>query len=200
MSIATKSLKGYRVAVIATDGFEETELTVPYRAIRDTGATVHLISLKRGPIQAFKHHDKSILVEAEYDFKDARLQQYDAIVLPGGALNADTLRMSPEVQSFVRNHNDEGKPIAAICHAGWILISAGLITGRTLTSYEAIQDDIRNAGGHWVNQEVVVDKNWVTSRKPDDLPGFVRETIALFSEHYERLNLGNIESPIQKTG
>lgn len=174
-------LSNLRVAVIAGDGFEEAELTEPVKALKDAGATVEIISNKSGQIQAFRHHDKSITVPVDRTLDAVKPEDYDAVLLPGGALNADTLRIEPKIQSFLKSVQQAGKPIASICHAPWELISAGLVQGRKLTSYKTIQDDIRNAGGEWVDQEVVVDGNWVTSRQPDDIPAFNRETINLFA-------------------
>ena len=174
-------LSNLRVAVIATDGFEESELTEPVRVLKESGATVDIVSSKQGKIQAFRHHDKGITVDADRVIDDLQADSYDAVMLPGGALNADMLRVQPKVQSFLSQMQKAGKPIAAICHAPWELISAGLVKGRTLTSYHTIQDDIRNAGGNWIDRDVVVDKNWVTSRKPDDIPAFNREMLNLFS-------------------
>ena len=174
-------LSNTRVAVLATDGFEEAELTEPVKALQEAGAQVDVISLKQTDIQAFKHHDKSITVSVDRTLDDLRPDDYDAAVLPGGALNADTIRVEPQLQSFLREFNQSGKPIAAICHAPWELISAGLAKGRTMTSYHTIQDDIRNAGATWIDREVVVDGNLVTSRQPDDIPAFNREMLALFA-------------------
>lgn len=173
---------GLRVAVIATDGFEQSELTEPVKALRDAGAQVDVRSLKPGEIQAFQHHDKGIKVKVDRTLQEARPEEYGALQLPGGALNADALRVVPEVQRFLKAFQQAGKPMAIICHAPWALVSAGLVRGRTLTSYHTIQDDVRNAGSNWVDQEVVVDGNWVTSRQPSDLPAFNREMIALFSK------------------
>lgn len=175
-------LKGTRVAVLATDGFEEAELTEPVKALREAGAKPEVISPKQGKIQAFKHHDKSIQVDVDRTLDEAKPDEYDAVVLPGGALNADTMRAQPAVQNFLKSMQSSGKPFAAICHAPWELISAGLARGRTMTSYYTIQDDIRNAGATWVDQEVCVDDWLVTSRKPDDLPAFNREMIAVISK------------------
>lgn len=175
-------LSNLRVAVLATDGFEEAELTEPVRALKEAGATVEILSTQQGQIQAFRHHDKSIMVDVDRLLNEAQPEEYDAVLLPGGALNGDTLRIEPKVQSFLRQIQQAGKPIAAICHAPWELVSAGLVKGRTLTSYYTIQDDIRNAGGNWVDKEVVVDDNWVTSRQPDDIPAFNREMLKLFSQ------------------
>jgi protease I len=175
------NLHGFRVAVIATDGFEEQELTEPVGALKDAGAKVTVLSPKSGKLQAFRHMDQSITVPANKPLAEADPDDYDGVMLPGGALNADFLRVLPELQSFLRTMNDAHKPIAAICHAPWELISAGLVHKRTLTSYHTIQDDIRNAGGNWVDQEVVEDDNWVTSRQPDDLPAFNKAMINLFA-------------------
>jgi len=174
-------LSGMRVAVIATDGFEESELTEPVKALKEAGARADILSPNGGDIQAFKHHDKSIRVRSDRTLSEARPDEYDALHLPGGALNADALRMLPQVQSFVKAMQSAGKPIAIICHAPWIMVSSGLVKGRTMTSYHTIQDDIRNAGATWVDQEVVTDDNWVTSRQPSDIPAFNREMIKLFS-------------------
>lgn len=179
--IEPSKLSNLRVAVIATDGFEESELVEPVRTLKEVGATVEILSNQAGQIQGFRHHDKGNTVMVERSLDEANPQEYDALVLPGGALNADALRVEPSLKSFLRAIQDAGKPIAAICHAPWELISADLVRGRTLTSYYTIQDDIRNAGGNWVDQEVVVDGNWVTSRQPSDLPAFTREMLDLFS-------------------
>ena len=171
-----------RVAVVATDGFEETELTEPIKALKDAGAQVTILSPKTGEIQGVRHDlDKTVKVKVDRVIGDASADEFDAVHLPGGAVNADSLRMVPEVQGFLREMQKAGKPIAAICHAAWELVSAGLVRGRTLTSYHSIQDDIRNAGGKWIDQEVVEDGNWVTSRQPDDLPAYNKAMIALFS-------------------
>jgi protease I len=166
-------LSGFRVAVLATDGFEDSELTEPVKALRNAGAQVTILSPKTGEIQGVRHDiDKTIKVKVDRAIKDARADQFDAVHLPGGALNADAMRMVPEVQAFLRAMQEAGKPLSVICHAPWELVSAGLVRGRTLTSYHTLQDDIRNAGGHWVDQEVVEDGNWVSSRQPADLPAF----------------------------
>jgi protease I len=174
-------LSNTRVAVIATDGFEEAELTEPVKALQEAGADVDVVSPKEGEIQAFKHHDKSITVPVDRTLDEVSADQYDALVLPGGALNADTIRVEPKLQSFLQAFNRAGKPMAVICHAPWELVSSGLVKGRTLTSYHTIQDDIRNAGANWVDLEVVVDGNLITSRQPDDIPAFNREMLNLFA-------------------
>jgi len=175
-------LNGFRVAVLATDGFEEPELTEPVKALREAGARVTILSPRPGEIQGVRHDiDKTIKVKVDRTVNGASAEEFDAVLLPGGALNADAMRMVPEVQAFLRAMQEAGKPFAVICHAPWELVSAGLVCGRTLTSYHTIQDDIRNAGGRWVDREVVEDGNWVTSRQPADLPAFNRAMIRLFS-------------------
>jgi protease I len=175
-------LTDFRVAVLATDGFEETELTEPVKALKDAGALVTILSLRPGQIQAVRHDlDRTIKVKVDRALRDVSAAEFDAVHLPGGTVNADSMRMVPEVRAFLRAMQEAGKPISAICHAPWELISAGLVFGRTLTSYHTIQDDVRNAGGDWVDREVVEDGNWVTSRQPDDLPAFNRVMLNLFS-------------------
>jgi len=174
-------LSGFRVAVLATDGFEEAELTEPVQALKDAGATVTIVSLKPGEIQGVRHRDKGQTVRVDQTIRDVWANDFDAVQLPGGALSADAMRTVPEVQAFLKALDDAGKPIAAICHAPWELISAGLVKGRTLTSYHAIRDDIANAGGKWIDREVVEDGNWVTSRQPSDLPAFNAAMLRLFA-------------------
>jgi protease I len=175
-------LSNFRVAVLATDGFEEPELTEPVKALREAGAHVTILSPRTGEIQGVRHDiDKTIKVKVDRALKDAGAEEFDGVLLPGGALNADAMRMVPEVQAFLREMQDAGKPFAVICHAPWELVSAGLVRGRTLTSYHTLQDDVRNAGGHWVDREVVEDGNWVTSRQPADIPAFNRALIRLFA-------------------
>jgi protease I len=177
-------LSGLRVAVLATDGFEEPELTEPVKALRQAGAQVTIVSPHAGEIQAVQHDiDKTIKVKVDRTLSEVSADEFDSVHLPGGVVNADSMGMVPEVQTFLRHMQDAGKPISVICHAAWELVSAGLVLGRTLTSYHTIQDDIRNAGGSWVNQEVVEDGNWVSSRQPSDLPAFNRAMIRLFSRN-----------------
>src|SRR5438309_4862986 len=178
----SEPLTGFRVAVLATDGVEESELTRPVKALKDAGAKVTIVSLKPGEIQAVRHDlDKTVKVKVDRTIGDVSADEFDAVHLPGGTVNADSLRMVPEVQAFLRAMQEAVKPIAAICHAPWELVSAGLVPGRTMTSYHTIQDDIRNAGGTWLDREVVEDGNWVTSRQPSDLPAFTRTMIRHFS-------------------
>ncbi len=175
-------LSGFRVAVIATDGFEESELTDPVAALKSAGAEVQIVSPKAGKIQGLVHDKKGRRVTVDQTLEGANPDEFDALQLPGGCLNADALRVLPEVQRFLQSMQEAGKSIAAICHAPWELISAGLVRGRTLTSYHTIQDDVTNAGGKWMDRAVVEDQNWVTSRQPDDLPAFNRAMIDLFEK------------------
>jgi protease I len=169
------------VAIIATDGFEESELTEPKKALEKAGAKVDVLSEKKGEIQGYKHHDKAGKVRVDRTLDEARPDEYDALMLPGGALNADHARALPKVRQFIREMDRSGKPMAVICHAPWELISADVARGRKMTSWHTIQDDVRNAGAEWVDREVVVDQNLVTSRGPQDLPVFNREMLALLS-------------------
>jgi len=171
-----------QIAVIATDGVEQDEIVKPIEALKQAGAHVKILSLKPGKFQAFQHQDKGITLTADAAVKDSHPDDFDALLLPGGALNADALRTDPAVKKFVKAFDDDKKPIAFICHAPWILISAGLVKGRTLTSYHTIADDIRNAGGHYVDHEVACDFNWISSRQPSDIPAFNREMLNTFSE------------------
>lgn len=179
---AQGALHGLRVAILATDGVEDSELKEPRRALDEAGATTTLIAPKAGKIQSFDHFDKKEQYEVQTSLADSDPKQFDAVLLPGGALNADTLRVQPRAQEFVREMDRLGKPIAVICHGPWLLVSAELVRGRTLTGYHTIQDDLRNAGANWQDQEVVRDRNWVSSRQPSDIPAFNREMLRLFSE------------------
>lgn len=174
-------LQDIRVAIIAMDGFEEPELTEPRKALQDAGAEVEVLSAKEGEIQGFRHHDKAGKIRVDKTLDQVSPEDYDALLLPGGALNADAARANPKVRAFIRAIDREGKPIAAICHAPWELISAGILRGRKLTSWPTIEDDICNAGAEWTDREVVIDRNLVTSRGPKDLPAFNREMLTLFS-------------------
>jgi protease I len=174
-------LLGFRVAILATNGFEESELTHPVKTLMAAGASITILSLEHGEIRGVKHHDKAGTVRVDHLISEVAPDEFDGVVLPGGALNADAMRMSPDVQAFLQSMDKAGKPIAAICHAPWELISAGLVRGRTLTSYHTIRDDIVNAGGIWFDTEVVEDGNWVTSRQPTDLPAFNAAMLRLFS-------------------
>lgn len=174
-------LHDIKVAMIAMDGFEESELTEPRKALEGAGAHVDLISAKTGEIQGYRHHEKTAKIRVDKTLDEAKPDDYDALMLPGGALNADEARANPKVRAFIRAMDRAGKPVAAICHAPWELISAGILRGRKLTSWHTIEDDISNAGADWADREVVIDRNLVTSRGPKDLPAFNREMLTLFS-------------------
>jgi len=175
-------LEGMRVAILATDDFEQAELVEPRKALEEAGARTTVIAPKAGKIRAFKHDQLVGEVDVDMVLSDASAEDFDAVLIPGGALNADALRVVNAAQEFVRYMDDSGRPIAVICHGPWLLISADLVDGRTLTSYHTIQDDIRNAGGQWMDKEVVRDQNWVSSRQPSDIPAFNREMLNMFAE------------------
>jgi deglycase len=184
--MAGKQLDGLSVAILATQDFEEAELLEPRHALQNEGATTRVIAPKSGKIQAVKHDEKTKRIDVDLTLEDANPEDFDALLLPGGAMNADHLRVEKKAQEFARAIDRAGKPIAVICHGPWLLVSAGLVKGRTLASYHTIQDDIRNAGGEWRDEEVVRDKNWVSSRQPSHIPAFNREMIRLFSEKKAR--------------
>lgn len=177
--MASSELSGKKVAVLATDYFEETELTEPVKALRAAGATVEIIAPKSGEIKGLNHVEPGQPVKVDKSLDEADADDYDGLLLPGGAVNADHLRMEPKARDFVVKMMDaQNKPTAVICHAPWMLASAGLARGKKLTSYYTIQDDMRNAGADWVDQECVVDGNLITSRQPDDIPAFNKAFIS----------------------
>ncbi len=180
--MSDKKLAHLRVAILASDGFEQAELEKPRKALEETGARTLVIAPKSGKIQGFIHDEKADKVNVDLTLDQADPDEFDAVLLPGGALNADFLRAEKKAQDFIRRMDQAKKPIAVICHAPWLLVSAGLVEGRTMTSYHTIQDDIRNAGGNWKDEEVIRDRNWVSSRQPSDIPAFNHEMISLFSE------------------
>jgi protease I len=188
-------LSGKKVAILAADGFEQVELTKPRAALDEAGATTTVVSLKAGKIQGMNHADKGDTVSVDQTLAQAKPEEFDALMIPGGLMNPDTLRSSEEALEFVRHFFREGKPVAAICHAPWVLIDASVIRGRTVTSWPAIKTDVRNAGAHWVDQEVVVDNGLVTSRKPDDIPAFNQKMIEEFGEgrHTATSGIGSAE-------
>jgi protease I len=176
------TLNHKRVAILAANGFEQAELEEPMNALKEAGAKVSIVSPKSGKIQGMRHADKGDEFKVDIALDKAKPDDFDAVLLPGGLMNPDELRSTPEAVNFVRAFGESGKPIAAICHGPWVLIEAGLVRGRTLTSWPAIQSDIKNAGGNWVDKEVVVDNGLVTSRKPDDIPAFNEKMIEEFAE------------------
>ena len=184
--MANRNLDGVRVAILVNDDFEQVEMTEPRKALDQAGAETVLISTKPGQVQAFNHDQRGDSFKVDQVLDQINPDDFDALMLPGGALNADKLRMVPQAQEFARRFDQDGKPMAVICHAPWLLVSSGLVDGRTLTSYYTLQDDIRNAGGRWQDQEVVRDGNWVTSRNPKDIPAFNQAMLDLFSQVTER--------------
>jgi protease I len=179
-------LDGKRVAILAADMFEQVELTEPRRALEAAGAKTELISIHGGEIQGFDHFDPAERFAVEKTVADASSGDYDALLVPGGVGNPDQLRLDEDAVAFVREFAEQGKPMGVICHGPWVLVEAGLARGRTLTSWPSLRKDIRNAGGNWVDEEVVVDEGIVTSRKPDDLPAFNAKIIEEFAEGKHR--------------
>jgi protease I len=175
-------LKGKRIAFLAADMVEQVELTEPWKAVEEAGGTPELISIHEGEIRGFNHFDPADTFKVDRTVEEASADDYDALVLPGGVGNPDQLRVDENAVAFVREFFEQHKPVAAICHAPWTLIEAGVVRGRTLTSWPSLRTDLENAGANWVDQEVVVDNGLVTSRKPDDLPAFNRKMIEEFAE------------------
>lgn len=170
--MAEANISGTRVAFLLTDGVEQIELTSPWQAVKDAGGTSVLVSPKRGTVQGFNHVDKADTFKVDLASTDARAGDFDALVLPGGVVNADAIRVDAESVRFAREFFEAGKPVAAICHAPWLLIEAGVVGGRRMTSFPTLQTDLRNAGAQWVDREVVLDNGFVTSRRPSDLEAF----------------------------
>ncbi len=183
-----KKLDKYRVAILATDLFEEAELIEPRKALQEAGAHTSVIAPKSGEIQAVQHDKKTQKVKVDMTLDQANPGDFDAVLLPGGAMNADALRMEKKAQEFVQNLDRNGKPIAVICHGSWLLISAGLVKGRHMTSYKTIPDDLKNAGANWTDEAVVRDRNWVSSRQPSDIPLFNQAMIELFYESRQKMH------------
>ncbi len=175
-------LQGKRIAFLATDGVEQVELTGPWNAAQQAGARVELLSIKPGHIQGFNHLDRGDTFRVDRLVADATASDYDGLMLPGGVANPDAMRLDKNAVRFVREFVEQGKPIAAICHAPGMLVEAGVVRGRTLTSWPSLQTDIRNAGGTWVDEQVHVENGLVTSRKPDDIPAFNQKMIEEFRE------------------
>jgi len=180
--MADQKLQGKKIAFIATDMVEEVELAKPWQAVKEAGGQPELISMETGEIQAFNHYDKSNTYKVDKDFSSARVDDYDGLVIPGGVGNPDTMRTDDDAVEFVRSFFEAGKPVAVICHGPWMLVEADVVRGRKVTSWPSLETDIRNAGGNWVDEEVVVDQGLVTSRKPDDLPAFCEKLVEEFCE------------------
>ena len=199
--MATDKLNGKRVAILATDGVEQVELTEPRKALEDAGATAQLVSPKRGKIKAWQHDHWGDEFKVDLALDDVKADDFDALMLPGGVMNPDHLRIEPNAVQFVRAFFRAGKPVAAICHAPWMLVEADVVRGRTVTSWPSLRTDLRNAGAEWVDREVVVDQGLVTSRKPDDIPAFNRKMIEEFAEGCHEFQVAGEEldnaSPVQ---
>lgn len=180
--MANRNLQGKRIAILVTDGFEQVELLEPRKALDEAGATTVVVSPNEGKVKGWNLKEWGKEVSVDVPLKEAKADDFHALLLPGGVMNPDRLRMIPEAVEFVRHFTDNGKPVAAICHGPWTLIEAGAVSGRTMTSWPSLKTDLKNAGAKWVDKEVVADGKLVTSRKPDDIPAFNREMIRLFSE------------------
>ncbi len=182
MASQTPEKPPLKVAILVSDGFEQSELTGPRDALRQYGCDTLIVSPGSGKVQGFRHHDKGEQFNVDLPLAQANAQDFDAVLLPGGVINGDQLRTIPEALRFVRDMDEDGKLVFVICHGGWVLVSAGLVDGRTMTSWPTLRDDIINAGGDWVDGEAVVDGNWVSSRKPDDIPVFNEKMIDLLQQ------------------
>jgi protease I len=181
-----RKLIGRRVAILVCDGFEQVELAQPRTDFEDDGAETDIVSPATKTVRAWKSTDWGRPMKVDVPLDSAQVGQYDALLLPGGVINADKLRLNPRAISFVREFATSGKPIAAICHGPWMLIDAGLVHGKRMTSWPSLRTDLRNAGANWVDEEVVVDGQLITSRKVADLPAFSRETVRLISQRAPR--------------
>jgi protease I len=175
-------LNGKKVAILVEDGFEQVELTSPKQALEDAGAQTFIVSPKAGKVKGWEHTQWGQEFPVDVTIEQANAKDYDALLLPGGVMNPDKLRTNRPAIQFVRSFFDQRKPVAAICHGPWVLVEAGVLRGRTVTSYHSIQTDVKNAGANWIDQEVVVDQGLVTSRNPDDLPAFNRKLVEEVSE------------------
>jgi protease I len=191
--MTTGTLQGKKVAILVTDGFEQSELLEPRKALDEAGAKTQVVSPAGKKAKGWNHKDWGDEVPVDVALDSAKADEFDALLLPGGVMNPDQLRMNPKAVEFVKHFTDSGKPVAAICHGPWTLIEAGAVRGRTMTSWPSLKTDLKNAGANWVDKEVVADQGLVTSRKPDDIPAFNREMIRLFGQ-------GRGESqPLRKT-
>lgn len=175
------NLNGKKIAILVTDGFEQIELTEPKKALEQAGAETQIVSLKSGQVRGWNHTEWGDKFDVDVLIDNASPKNYDGLLLPGGVMNPDKLRRDQRVLSFVKTFFDDSKPVAAICHGPWTLIDAGVVRGRKLTSYESIQTDLKNAGAKWADEEVIVDKGLITSRKPDDIPAFNNRMIEEFA-------------------
>jgi protease I len=191
--MTTGNLQGKKVAILVTDGFEQVELLEPRKALDEAGAKTEIVSPAGKKVKGWNHKEWGNDVPVDKALDSAKAEEFDALLLPGGVMNPDNLRMNPKAVEFVKHFTDAGKPVAAICHGPWTLIEANAVRGHTMTSWPSLKTDLKNAGANWVDKEVVNDQGLVTSRKPDDIPAFNREMIRLFGE-------GSSQSqPLRKT-
>ncbi len=190
--MANNNLQGKKVAILVADGFEQVELLEPRKALDQAGATTQVVSPAKNKVKGWNFKEWGEEVSVDVPLDTAKPENFDALLLPGGVINPDHLRMNPKAVDFVRQFVDSGKPVAAICHGPWTLIEAGAVRGRTITSWPSVKTDLKNAGANWVDKEVVRDGRLVTSRKPDDIPAFNREMIQMFAEEAR-------EAPLRKT-
>lgn len=177
-----KELKDKRVAILVADGFEQVEMTEPRKALEEAGAKTELVSPSQKEVQGWNHYEKANKFAVDVELDAAHAENYDALLLPGGVLNPDQLRVNPKAVEFVKSFFQDGKPVAAICHGPWMLVEADVVKGRAVTSWPSVKTDLRNAGAQWLDMEVVADHGLVTSRKPDDIPAFNRKMIEAFAD------------------
>ncbi len=189
-----KNLEGKRVAIVVANGFEQVEMTSPREALEEAGAETYLVSIEDNRVKGWKHTNWGDTFEVDVPIDEANPEDYDALLLPGGVMNPDKLRRDERVLEFVREFFEEGKPVAAICHAPWTLIDAGVVEGRHVTSYPSIRTDLENAGAEWTDEEVVVDQGLVTSRKPEDLPAFNAKMLEEIAEGRHAAARGDVEA------
>lgn len=180
------SLKGKKIAILVANGFEQVEMTDPKKALENAGAKTTIISPEKNKVKGWKHIEWGDEFSIDAPLENAIAEDYDALLLPGGVMNPDKLRLHPKAIKFIREFYDANKPIAAICHGPWTLIDAKIVKGKKITSWPSIKNDLLNAGAEWVDQEVVVDKKLVTSRKPDDIPAFNKAMIELFAKEFKQ--------------
>lgn len=178
----SNGLKQKRIAILATDGFEQSELEQPLKAYRDAGVSCDIVSLESGKIQGMNHHDKADQFPVDKTLDQVSANDYDALMVPGGVANPDALRMNDKAVGFVKDFFRQGKPVASICHGPWVLVEADVVKGRKVTSWPSLKTDLRNAGAQWVDEECVADKGLVTSRNPGDIPAFISKSVQVFAE------------------
>ena len=193
-----KRLSNHKVAILVAHGFEQVELTEPRKALDEAGAKTEIVSPEQGKVKGWQHDHWGDQLPVDRPLKQAKADDYDALLLPGGVMNPDTLRWNDDAVKFVRGFFEAGKPVAAICHGPWTIINAGYAKGRRVTSWPSVRTDLRNAGANWVDEEVVVDNGLVTSRKPDDIPAFNQKMIEEFAEGKHRAQKPEVREPAMK--